>query len=56
MLLTWEYMKMLHTDGDEKFRAREGLNSAQKKELLDFDAEYYEFHGEHIITNYQDLE
>ena len=55
MLLTRKYMEMREADGPEKFKAKEGLDDDQKAELREFDEEYFERVGEHIITNYQDL-
>jgi hypothetical protein len=48
-------MEMLEADGFEKFIAKKNLDASQKEELKEFDEEYFERTGEHIITNYQDL-
>jgi hypothetical protein len=55
MLLTMRYLEMLEPDGPEKFKARQGLDDDQKAELREFDEEYFERVGEHIITNYPNL-
>lgn len=56
MLLPHKLEMLLEADGPEKFRAKPGLSIAQKKMLHEFDAEYFEYNDEHLITNYQDLE
>lgn len=55
MLIPRTFEPLLAADGPEKFRAKDGLSEDQKCVLREFEAEYYEFNGEHIITNYQIL-
>ena len=56
VLLPHKLEILLEADGPEKFRAKPGLSIAQKKMLHEFDAEYFEYNDEHLISNYQDLE
>ena len=55
MLIPYELEVLLDADGEEKFKAKSDLNAVQKQVLREFDAEYFFYSGEHIITNYQVL-
>lgn len=55
LLLPRKFEPLLDADGPEKFRAKDGLTEEQKIVLREFDAEYYEYNDEHIITNYHTL-
>lgn len=56
MLIPRKFELLLDADGPEKFRAKDGLTEEQKRALHEFDSEYCEYNGDHIITNYQALE
>lgn len=40
------------TDG---FKARPDLTDEQKAELLRLDTSHFNFYGEHLVTNYEEL-
>mgnify|MGYP003309292194 CR=1 FL=1 len=57
MLLSLRQLQMLKgKDGDRQFKARLDLTDEEKKELLSIDETYLELQGEHLITNYKELQ
>ena len=55
MLLTIDEFKLVMPDGTTHFKAKDNLTKKEKKKLLKLDKWYFEIHGEHLISNYDEL-
>lgn len=58
MLLTMTQSKYLESDGKSKqfrFNGQGKATDQEKQKLKELDDSYIDLHGEHLITNYDDL-